>query len=123
MVAVDSMPVDKTRSRRADWAVCSEPHSRSTLLANVQLKDVLTDPTSPTISGEWTGLLKLSGAGAKHVRAMMEAMPKAELDKASMPDLLRRLVRDGKNVRVVYTRGGWLDVNTLGDVVKGSAFQ
>ncbi len=123
VVAVDSMPVDKTRSRRADWAVCSEPHSRSTLLANVQLKDVLTDPTSPTISGEWTGLLKLSGAGAKHVRAMMEAMPKAELDKASMPDLLRRLVRDGKNVRVVYTRGGWLDVNTLGDVVKGSAFQ
>ena len=123
VVAVDSMPVDKTRSRRADWAVCSEPHSRSTLLANVQLKDVLTDPTSPTISGEWTGLLKLSSAGAKQVLAMVEAMPKAELDKASMPDLLRRLVRDGKSVRVVYTRGGWLDVNTLGDVVKGSAFQ
>ena len=123
VVAVDSMPVDKTRSRRADWAVCSEAHSRSTLLANVQLKDVLTDPTSPTISGEWTGLLKLSNAGAKQVLAMMEAMPKAERDKASMPDLLRRLVREGKSVRVVYTRGGWLDVNTLGDVVKGSAFQ
>ncbi|HSO32074.1 MAG TPA: NTP transferase domain-containing protein, partial [Labilithrix sp.] len=123
VVAVDSMPVDKGRSRRADWAVCSEPHSRTTLLANVQLTDVLTDPTSPTISGEWTGLLKLSAAGAKQVLALIEAMPKAELDKASMPDLLRRLVRDGKKVRVVYTRGGWLDVNTLGDVVKGSAFQ
>ncbi|CAN5925393.1 phosphoenolpyruvate mutase [soil metagenome] len=123
VVAVDSMPVDKGRSRRADWAVCSEPHSRTTLLANVQLTDVLTDPTSPTISGEWTGLLKLSAAGAKQVLALIEAMPKPELDKASMPDLLRRLVRDGKKVRVVYTRGGWLDVNTLGDVVKGSAFQ
>ena len=40
-----------------------------------------------------------------------------------MPELLRRLVREHKKVRVVYTRGGWLDVNTLGDVVRGSAFQ
>ncbi|MDB4943458.1 MAG: Phosphoenolpyruvate phosphomutase [Labilithrix sp.] len=123
VVAVDSMPVDKTRTRRADWAVCSEQHSRTTLLHDVKLTDVLTDPTSPTISGEWTGLLKLSASGAKQVAALIEEMPKAELDKATMPDLLRRLVRDGKDVRVVYTNGGWLDVNTLSDVVKGGEFR
>ena len=54
---------------------------------------------------------------------MIAAMPAAELSKLSMPDLLRRLVKDGKAVRVVYGRGGWLDVNTLGDLVKASAFQ
>ena len=40
-----------------------------------------------------------------------------------MQDVLRRLVKEGHTVKVVYTRGGWLDVNTLSDVVKGSAFK
>jgi len=123
VIAVDSMPAEANRSRRADWVRCSEAHSRKTLLENVQLQDVMTDPASVGITGEWTGLLKLSAEGARTVRAMLDAWPKAELDKASMPDLLRRLVRDDKKVRVVYTRGGWLDVNTLSDVVRGSAFQ
>ena len=123
VIAVDSMPAEANRSRRADWVRCSEAHSRKTLLENVQLQDVMTDPASAGITGEWTGLLKLSAEGARTVRAMLDAWPKAELDKASMPDLLRRLVREDKKVRVVYTRGGWLDVNTLSDVVRGSAFQ
>jgi phosphoenolpyruvate phosphomutase len=123
VIAVDSMPADANRSRRADWVRCSESHSRKSLLADVQLQEIMTDPTSFGITGEWTGLLKLSASGARTVKEMLDAMPKAELDKASMPDLLRQLVRAGKKVRVVYTRGGWLDVNTLGDVVKGSAFQ
>ena len=40
-----------------------------------------------------------------------------------MQDLLRRLVKDGNTIKVVYSRGGWLDVNTLSDVVKGSSFK
>ena len=128
VIAVDSMPagVDRlteNRSRRADWVRCSEAHSRKTLLENVQLQDMVTDPTSFGITGEWTGLLKLSAAGARAVREMLDAWPQSERDQASMPELLRRLVREKKNVRVVYTRGGWLDVNTLGDVVRGSEFQ
>ena len=123
VIAVDSMPADSHRNRRADWVRCSEVHSRKTLLENVQLQEVMTDPTSFGITGEWTGLLKLSAVGARTVREMLDTWPENERDQASMPDLLRRLVREKKNVRVVYTRGGWLDVNTLGDVVRGSEFQ
>jgi len=133
VVAVDSMAADadtdaskkggEPRARKADWAACSEPHSRKTLLANVVLKDMLTDPASPGITGEWTGLLKLSGNGAKAVREILGTLEEKELATASVPDLLRRLVREGRDVKVVYTRGGWLDVDTLGDVLRGSAFQ
>jgi phosphoenolpyruvate phosphomutase len=123
VIAVDSMPAETSRGRRADWVRCSEPHSRKTLLAIVRLEDVMADPTSPGITGEWTGLLKLSAEGARTVRAMLDTWPRAELEQASMPDLLLRLAREAKDVRVVYTRGGWLDVDTLGDVVQGSAFQ
>jgi len=127
VVAVDSLAVDPSQTggaqRKADWAACSEAHSRKTLLAHVLLKDMVTDPTSPGITGEWTGLLKLSANGAKAVREILSTLSEKDLATASVPDLLLRLVREGREVRVVYTRGGWLDVDTLSDVVRGSAFQ
>lgn len=126
VVAVDSLPVqdgEGAKPRRADWAICSEPHSRKTLLGNVTLVDMTSAPDTKGITGEWTGILKTSAAGGKVIAEMLDKLPAADLAKLSMPDLLRRLVKDGKTVRVVYSRGGWLDVNTLGDVVKGGAFK
>ena len=124
VVAVDSLPEsEKTVTRRADWAVCSEPHSRKTLLGNVTLKDMTSSPDAPGITGEWTGLLKLSAKGAKSVAAMIDKTPANELAKLSIPDLLRRVVKDGHEVKVVYSRGGWLDVDTVNDLVRGSAFR
>ncbi|MBX3186664.1 MAG: phosphoenolpyruvate mutase [Labilithrix sp.] len=122
VVAVDSMPAEGKKAGKADWAICSEPHSRKTLLANVLLKDMASE-ASASVSGEWTGLLKLSESGAKAVREILGTLEGKELASASVPDLLRRLVREGREVRVVYTRGGWLDVDTLGDVLKGSTFE
>lgn len=126
VVAVDSLPAQEAadaKPRRADWAICSEPHSRKTLLGNVTLKDMATTPDAQGITGEWTGILKTSAAGSKVLAEMIGKLPSTDLAKLSMPDLLRRLVKDGQTVRVVYSRGGWLDVNTLGDVVKGGAFK
>jgi phosphoenolpyruvate phosphomutase len=124
VVAVDSLPeAEKTVTRRADWAICSEPHSRKTLLGDVFLKDMTSTPDSAGITGEWTGLLKMSANGAKIVGEVIGNTPSAELAKLSIPDLLRRLVKDGQQVRVVYSRGGWLDVDTVNDLVRGSAFK
>ena len=126
VVAVDSLPAQEEagqKPRRADWAICSEPHSRKTLFGNVMLKDMAAAPDTPGITGEWTGILKTTADGGKIIAEMLGKLPEAELVKLSMPDLLRRLVKDGHPVRVVYSRGGWLDVNTLGDVVKGGAFK
>jgi len=122
VVAVDSLPVtDKTR--RADWAICSEEHSRKTLFGDVFLKDMTNAPDSAGITGEWTGLLKLSANGSKVVSDLIARTKPDELAKLSIPDLLRRLVKDGHQVKVVYSRGGWLDVNTVNDLVRGSAFK
>lgn len=121
VVAVDSMLPGEAPARRADWAICSEPHSRTTILREVSLKDIVNDPKDKAITGQWTGLLKMSAAGSKAVREMMEGMPEAERNKATVPDLLRKIAKSGLTVRVVYARGGWVDVNTLDDLVKGSA--
>jgi phosphoenolpyruvate phosphomutase len=125
VVAVDSLPAQETATpRRADWAICSEPHSRKTLLGNVTLRDMASTPDAQGITGEWTGILKVSAEGSAKIKALLEGMRGSpELARLSMPDLLRRVVQEGNTVRVVYSRGGWLDVNTLADVVKGSAFR
>jgi phosphoenolpyruvate phosphomutase len=124
VVAVDSMPAESNRTRRnADWAICSEPHGRKTLFSSVRLKDVTTNGRAAGVTGEWTGILKLSAAGAELVRDILRALPERDLKTATIPDLLRRLVGQGLEVRVVYTRGGWLDVDTLDDVLEGSAFR
>jgi len=126
VVAVDSMakPADvKDAAAKTDWAICSEPHSRTQLLAsNVTLKDVSTDNKAAGITGEWTGIFKMSANGASAVREILGTLSEKELASLKIPDLLKRLVKEGREVRVVYTRGGWLDVDTLGDVLKGSSF-
>jgi phosphoenolpyruvate phosphomutase len=124
VIAVDSLTAPGgTDSRVADWVMASEAHSRKTLLGNVTLKDMTRTPDAAGITGEWTGILKTSANGGKIISDLLAKIDGAELAKLSMQDLLRRLVKDGHAVRVVYTRGGWLDVNTLSDVVKGSSFK
>jgi len=125
VIAVDSLPVveEEGKTRVADWVVASEPHSRKTLLGNVTLKEMTRTPDAPGITGEWTGILKTSANGGKIITELLNKIDASELAKLSMQDLLRRLVKDGNTVKVVYSRGGWLDVNTLNDVVKGSAFK
>jgi phosphoenolpyruvate phosphomutase len=115
VIAVDSLAKP---DRRADWVVASEPHGRSSILHDVVMRAIDVDPTTPGITGEWTGLLKLSAEGTRVVREMLA------LDATGgVPDLLRRIVARGHTVRVVYSRGGWLDVDTLSDVLRGSAFR
>ncbi|MFO0742729.1 MAG: phosphoenolpyruvate mutase [Labilithrix sp.] len=124
VIAVDSLPVaDDNKSRVADWVIASEPHSRKTLLGNVTLKEMARTPDAAGITGEWTGILKTSANGGKILSDLLGKVEASELAKLSMQDVLRRLVKDGHTVKVVYSRGGWLDVNTLNDVVKGSAFK
>jgi phosphoenolpyruvate phosphomutase len=122
VVAVDSLPAGEAPERyRADWAVCSEPHSRRSVLGTVALKDVVTDPTTPGITGEWMGLLKVSAEGARVARAMLADNP--ALVKSPVPELLRRVAAAGHTVRVLYSRGGWLDVDTLADVLRGTSWK
>ena len=123
VIAVDSMPAESTQDRRqADWAICSEPHARKALFSKILLEDVTTDRRAPGVTGEWTGIFKLSAGGAAIVRAILGGLPEQELAKATIPHLLRLLLAQGHEVRVVYTRGGWLDVDTLDDVLRGATF-
>ncbi|HEY8073887.1 MAG TPA: phosphoenolpyruvate mutase [Labilithrix sp.] len=117
-IAVDSLPASADRA--GDHVIASEPHGRASIMHEVALVDVAADPDAGGVTGEWTGLLKLSAAGARVVASLLADDP--SLRTRGVPELLRRLVATGRTVRVVYSRGGWLDVDTIADVLRGSSF-
>jgi phosphoenolpyruvate phosphomutase len=63
---------------------------------------------------EFVGMLMLSGAGCETVRERLDA-------RASLPDLIARLVESGETVQVVDAWGGWMDVDTAQDFERACA--
>ncbi len=124
VVAVDAKWEDSNnRGRLADYAICSEPNSKRALFSDVTLVDIVNDPDSKGISGEWIGFVKVSAAGAKVLREMINTLDERALATLKMPDLLRQVTKAGHKVHVVYSTGDWLDVDSVADVIKGSAFR
>jgi NDP-sugar pyrophosphorylase family protein len=40
-----------------------------------------------------------------------------------MVDVLGQIIKAGKEIRVVYTAGNWLDIDRVEDVLAGSSFR
>ena len=81
------------------------------------------DSVQPEAShGAWIGLLHAGRDGAVWLReAIAEARAEGVLARARLSDLLTRVLARGRPVTVVYTRGGWVNVNNLSDLIDASA--
>ena len=87
----------------------------------VQLRAVGDAVPSGGSHGVWIGLLHLGRDGAGWlVEALREARADGTLRTARLSDLLSRVLAQGYPVRVVYSRGGWVNVNDLADLVDAS---
>jgi phosphoenolpyruvate phosphomutase len=72
--------------------------------------------------GVWIGLLHLGAEGATWlVQAIHESRADGTLRTARLSDLLARVLAKGHLVRIVYSRGGWVNVNDLTGLVDASA--
>jgi phosphoenolpyruvate phosphomutase len=72
--------------------------------------------------GAWIGLLHLGADGARWMRdAVAESRADGSLAGARVSDLLTRVLARRHPVTVVYTRGGWVNVNNLADLIDASA--
>jgi phosphoenolpyruvate phosphomutase len=72
--------------------------------------------------GAWIGLLHMGRDGASWLReAIAAARADGTLATARVSDLLTRMLAAGRPVRVVYVRGGWVNVNNLRDLLDASS--
>jgi hypothetical protein len=73
------------------------------------------------VHGEWMGFLRVSAPRRGEVKALVRML--VERDASSgVPDLLNALVANGETVRVVYSTGNWLDIDSLADLVVAGSF-
>jgi phosphoenolpyruvate phosphomutase len=125
VVCVDANWHDSAnRDRSADYVVCSEPYNRYSFLERVTLRRFASRPDD-TVTGEWMGFLRTSAAGSERLSALLRELAAADPERfrrMSMPDLLDELVARGDDVRVVYSIGNWLDIDSVEDVVAGASF-
>jgi len=115
----------RNKGRSADFVVCSQESGKRAFYEKVVLKDFVTDGERADVTGEWMGFLKVSDSGAKVLKGLLEKLEKddkARFDTMKLPDLLRNVIKEGHEVRVLYTTGHWLDVDSVEDVLVGANF-
>ena len=75
------------------------------------------------IHGEWMGFLRVSSEKGGFFHTVVDRMVSEEGGrKARMHDLVNRLVQEGERVRVLYTTGNWIDIDTVEDLVVAGKF-
>ena len=112
------------RGRAADYVACTEPYSRKVYQRHILLTEAGESLDEAEIHGEWTGILRVSAAATPALREAVSDLLKAPEGKtAKLHGLLSELVKRGNPIRVLFTNGHWLDVDSLEDVVAASSFR
>ena len=107
------------QSGTSDFAHCSEPDDRSMWGQAVSLSRIgkRQVESGRPCDGRWIGMIRVKGVGRTWlVEAIAELQQRDDFDELGIPDLLNYLVEVGRDVRVWYIHGHWLDVNSLADL-------
>ena len=124
VIFVDSNWRDQSSyARLGGFAECSIPNSRKAFNAKIHLKQLGKTLPEESIHGVWMGFLKLSSSAASQVNdLLLDMLADPANRRAGIPQLLQALLKQAVPVRVLYTVGHWLDVNSLEDVVQAGNF-
>lgn len=123
-IAVDTdWRASVNRGRAADYVSCSEPHTRHAFNSRVLLRTAGENLDEDAIHGEWTGIMRVRASAVPALRSAVAALAADPAGRtAKLHQLLAAMADEGHNVRVVYTTGHWLDVDSLDDVVAAGSF-
>ena len=124
VIFVDSNWRDQSSyARLGGFAECSVPNSRKAFNAKIHLKQLGKTLPEESIHGVWMGFLKLSSSAASQVNdLLLDMLADPANRRAGIPQLVQALLKQDVPVRVLYTVGHWLDVNSLEDVVQAGNF-
>src|SRR5262249_2721341 len=97
------------------------PDTGRFIFEEVVLRAIGDGVTPGASHGVWIGLLHLGTDGAGWLRAAITAAREdGTLRTARLTDLLSRVLDLGHPIRIVYSRGGWVNVNDLRDLLDAS---
>jgi phosphoenolpyruvate phosphomutase len=109
--------------RLGGFAECTIPNSRKAFNAKIYLKHLGDTIPPESIHGVSMGFLKVSPSAAKLITdILVELLADPANRKAAISRLLQELLKRNYPIRVLYTAGHWLDINSIEDVVQAGSF-
>jgi phosphoenolpyruvate phosphomutase len=109
--------------RLGGFAECTIPNSRKAFSAKIYLKQLGDTIPPKSIHGVSMGFLKVSPSAAKLITdILVELLADPANRKAAISRLLQELLKRQYPIRVLYTVGHWLDINSIEDVVQAGSF-
>ena len=110
-------------ARLGGFTECTIPNSRKAFNAKIYLKHVGDNILPTSIHGVSMGFLKVSPNATMLITdIIIELLAKPANCKANISQLLQELLKRHYPIRVLYTVGHWLDINSLDDVVQAGSF-
>jgi phosphoenolpyruvate phosphomutase len=110
-------------ARLGGFTECTIPNSRRAFNAKIYLKQLGDRLPKESIHGVWMGFLKVSPSATKLITEIIaEILANPANRKAAIPQLLQELLKRQYPIRVLYTAGHWLDINSIEDVVQAGNF-
>ncbi|BCA53432.1 Phosphoenolpyruvate mutase [Nitrospira sp. KM1] len=110
-------------ARLGGFVECTNPNSRKAFNATIYLKQLGNNLPAELTHGVWMGFLKVASTAVGSLQLIVEEMQaRSGNERAGIPKLLQELVSRGQQVRVIYTAGHWLDINSLDDVITAGSF-
>ncbi|MEO8326130.1 MAG: isocitrate lyase/phosphoenolpyruvate mutase family protein, partial [Nitrospirota bacterium] len=124
VIFVDSDWQEKTSyTRLGGFAECTAPNSRKAFNVQIHLKQLGRTVPPDMIHGVWMGFFKVSAQGVTQLHDILTGLLADPIHrKAGMAILFQELLRRNIPIRVLYTVGHWLDINSLDDVVQAGSF-
>jgi len=110
-------------ARLGGFAECTAPNSRKVFNTSIYLKQLGKDVPPEMIHGVWMGFFKVSADGLRQVHGILDDLLQDPANrKATLSLLHQELLKRNVSIRVLYTVGHWLDINSLEDVVQAGSF-
>jgi len=125
LVVVDSSPLEQAQGNTNDLAYCSNPDDRAMYQQKVSLDQVsnLGDWQGRKPDGRWIGMLRVRGEGRAWLNEALEQLRnEGQFENCGVPQLINRLVENGRAPQVQYISGHWMDINNLEDLQRAGDF-
>ncbi len=123
------VPVDadwrssKEKGRYTDFVTSDQPYQRNILDQKCSMIRIGTELSDEAICGEWIGLLKLSPHGLRILQETLADMSSRDgFKQVRMADLFNELIKRGNEIKVLYVRGHWIDIDDIKDLNAAGAF-
>jgi len=99
-----------------EFVATEEPYSKKLFQRTVGLKDIGPDIEKERRNGEFIGIFRVNARGAMTVISALETLCGREnFKEMRMKDLFMEIIKRSP-VRVMFTKGSWVDINTMIDL-------